>query len=217
MWSRCCAMPEIVVLGGGGHAKVLVSIIKKLGYQVVGYLDPEDRGKVGGVAWVGDDSMLQEILRRHPVCHAALGLGKVDAASDRRIRLLGHLEHLGFTLPMLVSPRACVNEEVELGTGTVVFDGAVINSGTKTGRGCIINTNSTVEHDCRLGDDVHVAPGAILSGGVTVGDQVMVGAGATVIQGVRIGPHCLVGAGSIVVRDLVEPGIYMGNPCKRSQ
>jgi acetyltransferase-like isoleucine patch superfamily enzyme len=93
----------------------------------------------------------------------------------------------------------------------------VINSGTKTGRGCIINTNSTVEHDCRLGDDVHVAPGAILSGGVTVGDQVMVGAGATVIQGVRIGPHCLVGAGSIVVRDLVEPGIYMGNPCKRSQ
>lgn len=208
-------MGEILVLGGGGHAKVLISVLKKAGWRVLGYVDQRDRGTVLGAERLGGDEVLPELRRRHPRCAAALGIGKIDAASGFRLRLLDRLEELGFELPPIVSPQAVVNEEVVLGAGTVVFDGAVVNSGTVAGRGCILNSNSTVEHDCRLGDNVHIAPGVTLSGSVVLGDHGMVGTGASIIQGMCLAAGCLVGAGAVVVKDLAEPGTYVGNPARR--
>lgn len=208
-------MPEIIVIGGSGHAKVLISILKKCGYAILGYVDPNDHGAVLGVQRLGDDETLPGIHRRHPSCQAAIGIGIIEVNSGLRLGIQQHLEALGYTLPAIVSPHAIVNEDVTLGPGTVVFDGAVVNSGTWTGRGCILNSNSTVEHDCRLGDNVHIAPGATLSGGVILGDHCMVGAGATIIQTVHVTHGCLIGAGAIVVHDLYEPGTYAGNPVRK--
>ena len=209
-------MHKIVVIGGGGHAKVLVGVLKKLAWDVVGYTDPRDRGLILGAGCLGDDAILPAFVTAYRDCRAMIGVGKIDT-SPRRLRLQQELEGLGFDFPVIVSPRAEVNDEVALGAGTAVLDGAVVNSGTVTGRGCIINTNSTLEHDCRLGDNVHVASGATVSGGVTIGNNCMIGAGATVVQGVSICDDCLVGAGAAVVRDVVVPGTYMGVPAERAR
>ena len=207
-------MDRTVVIGGGGHAKVLISLLKKSGHQIAGYTSLRDAGSILDVPHIGDDSVLSELLRTSGRCQAVVGLGKVDT-SPRRVQLAAELESLGFILPVIVSPHAVVNEGVAMGSGTVVFDGAVINSGTKMGSLCIANTNCTIEHDCRLGDNVHVAPGATLSGGVTVGDNSMIGAGSTVVQDASICADCLVGAGSTVIADIAAPGTYAGNPVKR--
>ena len=209
-------MDKIVVIGGGGHAKVLVSVLKKLAWDVVGYTDPEERGVILGVPRLGDDAVLTDLLRTHGRCEAIIGLGQIDTSPQRAL-LLERVEAMGFEVPVVVSPQAVVNDEVTLGPGTAVFDGAVVNSGTVTGRGCIVNTNSTLEHDCRLGDNVHVASGSTVSGGVTIGNNCMIGAGATVVQGVTICDDCLVGAGATVVRDIVVPGTYMGVPAERAR
>jgi sugar O-acyltransferase (sialic acid O-acetyltransferase NeuD family) len=207
-------LPEIVVIGGGGHAKVLISVLKKAGWKVLGYTDSENRGSLLAVEYVGDDTVLLELLTGHPGLQAALGVGKIDA-SVGRLRLQRFAEDLGLVLPVVVSPSAVINEEVAFGPGTVVFDGAVVNSGAATGSCCILNTNCVLEHDCRLGDNVHLAPGATVSGTVTIGDNCMIGAGATVIQGVSICAGCLIGIGSTVVRDITMPGTYVGSPGRR--
>jgi sugar O-acyltransferase (sialic acid O-acetyltransferase NeuD family) len=207
-------MNEIVVIGGGGHAKVLVSVLKKSGYDVLGYTDMQDRGAILGVPYFGPDDALAGLLRAHDNCRAAVGVGKLDP-SPNRMAILDSLRALGFSLPVIVSLGATVNEDVQFGPGTVVFDGAVVNSGTVAGRLCILNTNCTVEHDCHLGDDVHIAPGATLSGGVTIGARTMIGTGANVIHNVTICACCTIGAGSTVVNDIAEPGIYVGNPAGR--
>jgi len=205
---------EVVVVGGGGHAKVLIAVLKKLGWRVVGFTDVRRRDPILGAAYLGDDDVLPDVLAAHPSCAALLGVGKVDD-SVVRDRLGVDLRALGFAAPVVVSPCASVNEEVELGGGTAVFDGAVVNSGTVAGRICIVNTNSTVEHDCRLGDNVHVAPGATLSGAVRIGSHSMIGAGATIIQDVTVCSGCVVGAGAVVVADIESPGVYAGNPARR--
>jgi len=205
---------EIVVIGGGGHAKALISLLKKLGWEILGYTDAQDRGPILGIPYVGDDSMLPGILRTHQYCSAVIGLGKIDACSAR-VRLQREIRALGFDSPVVVSPRAVVNEEVELGAGTAVFDGAVVNSGAVTGGLCILNTNSTVEHDCRLGDNVHIAPGATVCGMAVVGNDCMIGAGSTVVQYATVCPGSLIGAGSTVVADIDSPGVYVGNPARR--
>lgn len=208
-------MDEIVVVGGGGHGKVVIGLARKAGYSVRGYVDPEDRGEVLGAPWLGDDEVLPSLLASSSGCSAALGLGKVDAASHYRLELLEKLRGLGFCLPAIVSPDAVVNEAVQLGEGAVVMDGAVVNAGASVGSGCILNSNCTVEHDCSLGDNVHIAPGATLSGAVGIGDHSMVGTGAIVIQEVRITAGCLVGAGAVAVRDLEQPATYVGNPARK--
>jgi sugar O-acyltransferase (sialic acid O-acetyltransferase NeuD family) len=205
---------RIVVIGGGGHAKVLISVLKRSGHDVAGYTDREDRGLILGVPYLGDDRVLDRFVKQHPGCGAIIGMGKTDA-SDLRLRLQDEVGALGFGFPAIYSPRAVVNEAVTLGAGTAVFDGVVVNSGTTVGRACILNTSSIVEHDCRIGDNVHIAPGATLSGGVSIGDHCMVGVGASIVQAVSVCMGCLIGAGSTVVEDLTERGTYAGNPARR--
>lgn len=203
---------EIVVIGGGGHAKVLVSVLRKSGYQVRGYTDQQDRGEILGVRYLGPDNNLSEVARS--CARAIIGVGKTDA-SALRLELQERLGALGFEFPVICSPDAVVNEEVSLGAGTAVFDGVVITSGARIGRACIVNTNGTVEHDCRIGDNVHLAPGVVLSGGVTIGDNSMLGAGTTAIHGVGICAGCLIGAGATLVEDITAPGTYAGSPARR--
>lgn len=204
----------VVVLGGGGHAKVLISVVRKLPWTILGYVDPRDVGPVLGVPHAGGDDVLPALLARNPGCAAAMGVGKVDATA-RRAGIQAAAEALGYRFPTFVSPDALVNDEVELGAGTAVFDGAVLNPGVITGPTCVVNTNATVEHDCQFGTNVHIGPGATVSGGVTIGDHTFVGAGAVVIHGVRIAEACMIGAGAVVTGDLTEPGTYVGAPARR--
>jgi sugar O-acyltransferase (sialic acid O-acetyltransferase NeuD family) len=207
-------MDDIVVVGGGGHAKVLMCILRKAGWSVLGYTDKVARGTILDISYLGIDDALPDILRKHRGCAAVIGVGKIDA-SDLRLRLQRHVESHGFRFPVIVSPRSVVNDEVTMEAGTAVFDGVVINSGTNFGRGCILNTNCTVEHDCTIGDNVHIAPGATISGGVTIGHNTMIGAGAVVIHSVSICDGCLIGAGSTVLKDITQSGIYVGTPAVR--
>ena len=207
----------IVVVGGGGHAKVVISILHKLKrYRILGYTDTKDRGSILGVPFLGSDHELGALANGNETIAAVLGVGQVGLGNARFelwTRLQSELPSGLF--PVIVSPGAVINEDVLLGDGAVVMDGTVINAGARVGRGAIANTNSTIEHDVILEDWVHVAPGATISGGVTVGHFSMVGAGATVIEGIKVAGSCMIGAGAVVVNDITEPGTYVGCPARR--
>jgi sugar O-acyltransferase (sialic acid O-acetyltransferase NeuD family) len=208
-------MEEIVVIGGGGHAKVLLSVVRKLTrYHIVGYTDPKNQGGLLGTPYLGTDQVLESLQAKGIELNAVIGVGQVGLGRDRE-KIERRLSSLALRFPNILSPHAIVNEGVSLAESVVVMDGVVINSGASIGRGAILNTNSTVEHDCSIGEWVHVAPGSTISGGVTVGRFSMIGAGATIIEGKQIASDCIVGAGATVVHDLIEPGVYVGCPARR--
>jgi sugar O-acyltransferase (sialic acid O-acetyltransferase NeuD family) len=208
-------MGDIVVIGGGGHAKVVLGILKKLkSYRIVGYTDLKDCGTLLGVPYLGSDSALESLAAKSSMLNAVLSVGQIGLGHVRA-ELWERLQRFGLQFPLIVSPGAIVNEGVSGSEGSVVMDGAVINVGARLGQGAIVNTNSTVEHDVVLGDWVHVAPGATICGGVTVGHFSTIGAGATVIEGIKIAADSIVGAGATVVRDLKEAGTYAGCPAHR--
>lgn len=208
-------MDKIVIVGGGGHAKVLIGLMKKLPlFEIIGYTDVIDRGEILGVSYLGDDAVLASMQQTLGGLSAAIGVGTVSANAQRK-DLMTKIAGYGYRFPAIVSPQAIVNEDVSMGDGTVVFDGVVVNPGTVIGRGVILNTNSTIEHDCRIGDYVHVAPGATLSGGVQVENASFIGAGSTIVQYKRICPSCVIGAGAVVVDHILQPGTYVGTPARR--
>jgi sugar O-acyltransferase (sialic acid O-acetyltransferase NeuD family) len=206
---------SIVLIGGGGHAKVVISILWKLSrYHIFGYTDMKDNGTLFGVPYLGSDHDLAALIVSPEKLNAVLAVGQLGLGRHR-YDLWTRLQSPPLSYPLIASPDAIVNERVSGGEAAVVMDGAVINSGASIGMGAIVNTNSTIEHDVALDEWVHVAPGATICGGVTVGRFSMIGAGATVIEGIKIAPDCIVGAGATVVHDLTEPGTYVGSPARR--
>lgn len=204
----------IIVIGGGGHAKVLLNILRRLTiYRVLGFVTPDETGTLLDFSWLGNDEQLKEISARYRNVAGAIGIGKINA-NGRRLAVLQRARNAGLLMPPIVAPTATVAPDVILGDGTVVFDGAIIQPGCVVGIGSIINNGAIVDHDCTLGDDVHIAPGASISGGVTVGNGSMIGVGASCAHGKRIGAACMIGAGSAIVSDCIDPGTYQGVPAK---
>jgi len=204
-------MDRIIVLGGGGHGKVIISVLKKAAlFDIHGYVDRENKGEVLGVSYLGDDSALPGLIDSG-VGNAVIGVGQVKT-SDVRRRIQAELSELGFAFPTVISPDAIINEGVIIGEGSVVMDGVVINVDTTIGRFCIVNTRASVDHDCKIGDFVHVAPGVVLNGGVEVGDGTLLGAGCCVMHYKRVGSDCLIGLGASVVADCPDRSVYRAAP-----
>ena len=207
-------MDAMALIGGGGHARVVLGILNKLNrYRVVGYTDEKNTGSLYGLTYLGNDGKLAVTAREHDPLNAVLAVGQVGLGTQRW-KLWSQLAGVRLLFPAVISTDAIVNQGVNVGEAVVIMDGAVINCGATIGRGVIVNTNSTIEHDVSLADWVHVAPGATICGGSSIGRFSMVGAGATVIQGITIAEGCVIGAGATVVKDLTEAGVYAGCPAR---
>ena len=199
-----------IVLGGGGHAKVVIDTLLTSHQDILGFTSPtEEVAMVLGVERVGDD----DALGRYAAGEVALanGLGSVGS-SDRRRDLFLHFSAQSHSFPPVVHPSAVVASSVSLGSGVQVLAGAVVQAGCRIHDNVIVNTRSSVDHDCSIGAHAHVAPGVTLSGGVTVGEGAHIGTGASVIQGVTIGARSVVGAGAVVVRDVSVGCTVVGVP-----
>jgi len=202
----------IVVIGAGGHAKVVVDALLLLDAELICLTDsdPAKQGKsVLGIPVVGDDT----ILTKYPPdsVDLALGVGSVRVSRLRR-QIFERLKQAGYHFKTFVHPGASIGREVVLGEGCQVMAGAVIQVGASLGVNVLINTLASVDHDCRIGDHVHVAPGAILSGHVAIGADCHIGCGATVIQGIRLGNGVQIGAGAAVVSHGNNETIILGVP-----
>lgn len=204
------ALP-LVLLGAGGHARVLAALALAAGHPVLGVCDPtlaaEGISRWADLDVLGDDSALDGL----PPDRVALmlGIGQL-ARGNLRERLYAVWRARGYDFPALVHPSAWIAPGVVLGDGVQVMAGVVIQPGCAIGENSIVNTRAGVDHDCRIGRDVHVAPGATLCGTVTIDDGAFIGAGATVIQGLCIGARAVVGAGVTLVQDLAPMTSVLG-------
>ncbi|MHC4445985.1 MAG: acetyltransferase [Planctomycetota bacterium] len=207
---------KIIGLGAGGHARVVIEILRLDNrYELAGLLDkkPELKGEVVlGVPVLGDDGLLQELVCRG-VNHFFVGFGSVGDVSQRR-RLFELARGHGMVPVKAIHPQSIISPSTKLGPGVTVMAGVVVNACAVLGVNVIVNTGAIVEHDCVLGDHVHVASGACLASTVHVGSGAHIGAGASVLQCITIGEDAVVGAGSVVVKDVPSRSVVAGVPAK---
>jgi acetyltransferase EpsM len=203
---------KVIVLGHGGHSKVVSELIQANGrLQVIGYLDNKY-------------TTLQVI--NNYIC------GPIEAAAQ----LMGEYEEVKFILAIgdnrarksvvekinlstrdfltVIHPTASISPTAKIGYGTVVMPHAVINADVRIGNHCIINSCSVVEHDSFLEDFVHLCPNSTVTGTVEIGEGSCVGSGATIIPNKRIGEWVMIGAGAAVVDHLPDNCLAVGTPAK---
>ncbi len=208
-------MEDIVVIGAGGHAKVVIDALMHGGrYRVVGAVAAAEEvgGEVLGVPIVGTDGDLGR-LRGEGVGAVAIGIGSVGDVSAR-VAAVRAATAAGLDLPAITHPAATVSPHATLEEGAFVAAGAVVGPDARIGAYAIVNTGAIVDHDCVIGEFAHISPDAALSGGAKVGDRTHVGTGSSVIQYITIGSDVLLGAGAVVVDDIGNGVVSFGNPAR---
>lgn len=205
----------IIVLGAGGHAKVVIDALKAAGADILGAVDPDETTHgthILGVSVLGADDV---VLEHTPDAVALVnGVGSTGPSS-RRQELYRHFRNVDFAFVSVIHPSAVIGGEVEMADAVQIMAGAVVQPGCRIGANAIINTRASVDHDCVIGDHVHIAPGAVLGGGITIGGGSHIGVGSSVIQNVRIGENVLVAAGAAVVTDVPEGARIAGVPARK--
>ena len=103
-----------------------------------------------------------------------------------------------------------IEDDVEIGAGTTI-DRATLGS-TRIGARTKIDNLCQIAHNCTIGVDVAFAAQVGVAGSTTVGDR-CVFAGMVGIAGhLTIASDVRLGGGSVVLKDIPEPGDYMGHP-----
>ena len=207
----------IIIVGAGGHAKVVADALLAAGETVIGLTDrdPARHGRtVCGLPVLGDDRVLES--RERSSALLANGIGSVGTAPGiaARRQVQERFSAMGWRFTMVRHPAAVISRFATLADGVQVLAAAVVQAGAAIGEGSIVNTAAVVEHDVNLGAWVHVAPGAVVCGDVSIGAESHVGAAAVVRQGLRLGERTLVGSGAVVVRDFSGSGMLLGVPAE---
>ena len=191
------SIPAIVV-GVGGHARVLIDALRLNKVQILGVTDaaPEkiDQAKIN-LPVLGKD----EVISKHSPRDVLLvnGLGQVNV-NPRRADLFTSFKEKGYTFATVIHPNVIIASGVRLGEGVQIMAGVIIQTGSVIGANTIINTGASVDHDCIIGPHVHLAPGVILSGSVVVGEGSHLGTGAVVVNNVQIEKNSFIKANTLV-------------------
>lgn len=197
----------LILLGAGGHAKVVLAMARAAGLSVRGVCAPEFR-TTGLADWYGVPALGDEtvLLEMDPAQVQLInGVGQLPRSCARRI-VFEKFKSMGFDFQILIHPNAWVAPDVKLASGVQIMAGAIVQPGCEIGENSVINTGAQVDHDCSISHNVHIAPGAVLCGGVSVGNNAFVGARAVVVQNVQIEEAAFIPACSLITKNSSQPG-----------
>ncbi|HEX8339660.1 MAG TPA: acetyltransferase [Tepidisphaeraceae bacterium] len=204
---------DIVIIGAGGHGKVVLDAVLCAGRdQVIGFLDadPATHGRlICGVEVLGSPNALARMARGG-------ARGVIVAIGNNRVRQQYAVEAAagGIELVNAIHPAATVSRFATVGRNVFVAAGAVVCADARLADGVVVNTAAVVDHECDVATAAHLCPGAVLTGRVRVGERAFVGAGARVLPCLRIGSDSVVGAGAVVRADVPDGTTAVGVPAR---
>lgn len=208
---RECLPSRLVIIGAGGHGKVVADVAITAGFYIVGFVDDKAvSSPLPGFQILGRVHDIPSLVSQFGKIEIAIAIGE----NATRKRIAESINALGVPFARIIHPSSIVSRFAQIGEGTVVMPGVVVNAGAAIGKHVILNTACSVDHDCVIGDFAHISPGAHLAGSVTVEEGVHVGTGASIIPGCSVGSWSIVGAGAIVIRNISSHVVAVGVPAK---
>jgi len=198
-------MNKLIIIGAGGHGKVIADNALKNGYTDINFIDDCITGECIGFPIIGTSADIENFADENT--DFIIGIG------DNKIREMIAEKH-NVNWVTLIHPSAQIAFNASIGKGTVIMAGAVVNTSAVVGSHVIINTCVVVEHDNVIGDYAHISPKAALGGTVHIGRNSYVGIGGVVKNNINICDDSIIGAGAVVVKNIDYSGTYIGVPAR---
>jgi sugar O-acyltransferase (sialic acid O-acetyltransferase NeuD family) len=205
---------QLVIIGAGGHAKVVVDTALACGWTIAGLTNADsgrDGERVLGQCILGSDEKITNL----PTAEYALAIGVGEVAVRRR--LYQRFQSQGYVFPTLIHPRSSVSSFASVGEGAQIMAGAIVQADVSIGINVVVNTSASIDHDCILDDHTFISPGVVLAGEVHIGANAFLGTGAIVLPRVTIAEGAIVGAGAVVTRNIATHETVMGVPARANR
>jgi sugar O-acyltransferase (sialic acid O-acetyltransferase NeuD family) len=204
---------DLVIFGTGGHARevadaVLAARSNGAGWNLIGFLDQaKNIQSVCGYPVLGNESWLDRFSKVSVV----VGIGNPRS----RKKVVQRLQSMGYNrFATVVHPDSYIGRDCRVGSGAMIFAGAVLTCEVMIGDHAIVNVGSTLSHEVRLDEFATLAPQCAVCGAVTINEGADIGAKAAIIQGRTIGAWSVVGAGAVVINDIPPNVTAVGCPAR---
>jgi len=200
----------VVVIGAGGHAKVLINTLKKKQVEILGATtaEPKIYDQILGIPILGDDSIIASY--KPDAIYLVNGVGHLPGV-DSRYKIYEHYKALGYSFLSVIDPSAIISSDAEIEEGVQIMAGVILQPGIKIQANSIINTGVSIDHDCLIGRHCHLAPRVTLCGGVSIGNFTFVGAGSIIIQSIHVAEAAIIAAASLVCRNILSAEKFKEN------
>jgi len=202
---------KLVVVGAGGHARAVLSILSYSDYNIIGIADKTKYAFGEKIDEIKISYTWEELpsLYNDGVKYAAIAIGD----NKQRRFLFTKLKKIGFELPNIIHPTVFIEKNAIIGSGNHIAMGANIGSLVKIKDNCIIY-GSTIEHETIIENNVFIAPSVSIAGRVRLCDSCFIGIGSSIKEKLTIGKKAIVGAGSVVINNIDENLKVVGIPAK---
>jgi sugar O-acyltransferase (sialic acid O-acetyltransferase NeuD family) len=185
------------VFGNGGHSREVISYFD---FDVQVFVDDEyAKGAVLPISLF--DSNEYEIM-------IAISNSKVRESIVKN--LPSNTRFFSF-----VHPSSILSGDIYIEEGCFIGPHCILTTNIKIGKHALLNRGIQIGHDCSIGDFFSAMPGSIISGTNTIGNRVYFGANSTTREKITITNDCTFGLNSGIVKDITEPGTYVGTPSKK--
>ncbi len=189
---------KLGIFGYGGHAR---EVAYQIDHPVTFFVDDE----------YSNDSA-------HPISSFDVEEYKIiiavsDCTERKKIvnRLPENTKFFTFIHPSVIM----MDKNIKVGEGSFIGANSILTTNIKLGRHSILNRGNQIGHDTQVGDFFSAMPGAIVSGNVEIENEVYIGTNSSIIEKIKICSNVKIGSNSTVIRNIIEPGTYVGVPSKK--
>lgn len=193
---------EKVLIGAGGFAR---EIHAHLGDSTIKcFVDDE--------YWSENDDHIFPLSKFDPTKYEAIiAIGDPVDRFEMSKRLPSQTKYFTFIHPSV----HILADDVQIGEGSFIGAYSILTTNIKIGKHSLLNRYNQIGHDCLIGDFFTMMPGSVVSGNCDIGDHVYVGTNASIRQKIKICSSATIGLNAGVVKDICEPGVYVGSPSKK--
>jgi sugar O-acyltransferase (sialic acid O-acetyltransferase NeuD family) len=115
----------------------------------------------------------------------------------------------------IVHSSSWVDNSASIGAGCIIYPKCTIDKNVTIDDNTILNLNCTIAHDTKIGSHSFLAPSVSVAGFCSIGEQCFLGTGTIISDSVTIISNIKSGAGTVIVKNLDQPGLYVGIPSKK--
>ena len=203
---------NLIIVGAGQLGVLISKIIKKnYNFQIIGFIDndPQKKGKkINGIRVIGNDKFLKKKKEKVSI---VIAIGDIK----KRIEIQKKFKKKNYSFPKIISSLSKIDENVKIGSGTLITNHSMILNNTRVGDFCVIGSGNKILHNVHISNNCIIGGGSVVGSNVKIKENVFIGVGSVLAsKKITIGKNSFICSGSGVFKSMKAGSKVIGNPAR---